>query len=62
MEALLLKQIYSVSVFSLSFSTATTYSGQFINGPLAKEHGLEAAESDKPILEEEDLLEVLRYH
>ena len=41
---------------------AATYIDQFINGPLAKEHGLEVTDTDKPILEAEDLLEVLRCH
>lgn len=35
---------------------------QFINGALAEEHNLEATETDKPILEAEDLMEVLRCH
>ena len=35
---------------------------QFINGPLAKEHELDEAETDKPVLEAENLLELLRCH
>ena len=35
---------------------------QFIVGPLAKEHGLDDGEIDKPLLDAEDFLEVLRYY
>ena len=40
----------------------TIHAFQFINGPLAKEHDLELTETDKPVLEAEDLHEVLRCH
>ncbi|KAL8706328.1 MAG: hypothetical protein Q9201_000611 [Fulgogasparrea decipioides] len=33
---------------------------KFIERPLAKEHGLDYSETDKPLLDAEDLLEVLR--
>ncbi len=35
---------------------------QFIVGPLAQEHGLDDSETDKPLLDVEDFLEVLRCH
>ena len=35
---------------------------QFIVGPLAREHGLDDSETDKPLLDAEDFLEVLRCH
>ena len=35
---------------------------QFIGGPLAQEHGLDDSETDKPLLDVEDFLEVLRCH
>ena len=35
---------------------------QFIEGPLAKEHVLDGSETDKPLLDAEDFLEVLRCH
>ena len=60
MEPLLLKQTYVVRA---SHSVPDSRSRvQFINGPLTKEHDLEVTETDKPVLEAEDLLEVLRYH
>ena len=43
-------------------SLTAIHAFQFINGPLAKEHDLEVTEADKPVLEAEDLLEVLRCH
>lgn len=61
MEPLLLERIYAVSISRMVFPTIT-YSDQFTNGPLAKEHGLEITETDKPVLEAEDLVEVLRCH
>ena len=33
---------------------------QFIEGPLAQEHGLDDSKTDKPLLNAEDFLEVLR--
>ncbi|KAG8531641.1 uncharacterized protein KY384_003272 [Bacidia gigantensis] len=35
---------------------------EFIVGPLAQEHGLDDSETDKPLLDVEDFLEVLRCH
>ena len=35
---------------------------QFIVGPLVKEHGLDDSETDKPLLNVEDFLEVLHCH
>ncbi len=35
---------------------------EFINGSLAEEHGLDDSETDKPLLDAEDFLEVLRCH
>jgi len=35
---------------------------QFIVGPLAQEHGLNDSETDTPLLDVEDFLEVLRCH
>ena len=35
---------------------------QCIVGPLAQEHGLDDSETDKPLLDVEDFLEVLRCH
>ena len=35
---------------------------QFIVGPLAQEHGLDDSETNKPFLDVEDFLEVLRCH
>ena len=35
---------------------------QFIVGPLAQEHNLDDSETDKPLLDVEDFLEVLRCH
>lgn len=34
----------------------------FIDSSLAEEHGLDDSETDKPLLDAEDFLEVLRYH
>ena len=35
---------------------------QFINGPLAEEHGLDDSETDKPLLDAVDFVELLRCH
>lgn len=35
---------------------------RFINSSLAKEHELDETETDKPVLEAEDLLELLQCH
>ncbi len=35
---------------------------QFINGPLAEEHRLDDSETDKPLLDAVDFVELLRCH
>jgi integrase len=35
---------------------------QFIEGPLTEEYGLENIETEKPLLEADDFIEVIRYH
>jgi integrase len=36
--------------------------GQFIEGPLTQEYGLDNVETEKPLLEADDFVEVLQYH
>ena len=35
---------------------------QFIEGPPTEEYGLENIETEKPLLEADDFIEVIRYH
>lgn len=35
---------------------------QFIEGPLTEEYGLDNSETEKPLLEADDFVEVLQYH
>ena len=59
---LTLKQIYNVSEGTYVDAPTRVTLEQFINGPLAEEHGLDDSETDKPLLNAVDFVELLRCH